>query len=346
MNHTESQCPATIEQLDELLSAPNERVVQTMRDLEGDVIVLGVGGKMGPTLARMAKRASDKAGTARRVIGVSRFSSGDLQQRLERWGIETIACDLLDESAVQKLPDAANVVYMAGFKFGAAANPSLTWAMNCYLPAVISRRFRDSRIAAFSSGNVYGTVNVSSGGSLETDSPNPIGEYAITILGRERMFDHFSRSLGTPMSLLRLNYATELRYGVLVDLAQQVFAGTPIDVTMGHVNVIWQRDANAMAINSLAHTSIPPRILNVAGSDALRVRDVCTELAKLMNKDVAFSGEEAPDALLNNATRSFTLLGEPSTSTEEMIRWTAQWVMQGGASLGKATHFESRDGTF
>ncbi|MEX0819191.1 MAG: NAD(P)-dependent oxidoreductase [Pirellulaceae bacterium] len=346
MNHIESLCPATVQQLDDMLSAPDERVVQTMQELDGDIVVLGVGGKMGPTLARMAKRASHEAGVERRVIGVSRFSSGDLRERLEDWGIETIACDLLDEQSIRNLPDAPHVVYMAGFKFGATANPSLTWAMNCYLPAVVSRRYRNSRIAAFSSGNVYGTADVGSGGSVETDPPSPIGEYAITILGRERMFDHFSRTLGTPVSLLRLNYATELRYGVLVDLAQQVLAGTPIDVTMGHVNVIWQRDANAMALNSLVHTATPPRILNIAGSEILRVRDICAELARLMNKRVTFTGEEAANALLNNARESYALLGLPTITTDEMIRWTAAWVLQGGESLGKATHFESRDGSF
>lgn len=346
MNHPESSTPTTIQQLDDLLSAPDPRVVRTMREVEGDILVLGVGGKMGPTLARMAKRASDEAGVARRVVGVSRFSSSHLPEQLAGWGIETIACDLLDEAAIRTLPNAPNVVYMAGFKFGATANPSLAWAMNCYLPAVVCRRFRDSRIAAFSSGNVYGTVAVDSGGSIESDSPNPIGEYAMTILGRERMFDHFSRTLGTSVSLLRLNYATELRYGVLVDLAQQVFAGSPIDVTMGHVNVIWQRDANAMALNSLGHTSTPPRILNIAGAEVLRVRDVCTEFARLMNKDVTFTGEEASDALLNNSQSSYSLLGQPTTTSESMIRWTAEWVMRGGESLGKATHFESRDGSF
>ncbi|HUG68723.1 MAG TPA: NAD-dependent epimerase/dehydratase family protein [Pirellulaceae bacterium] len=346
MNHHESSCPTTIEQLDDLLSAPDPRVVRTMRELEGDILVLGVGGKMGPTLARMAKRASDEAGVARRVVGVSRFSSDNLRERLAGWRIETIACDLLDEAAIPTLPNAPNVVYMAGFKFGATANPSLAWAMNCYLPALVCHRFRDSRIAAFSSGNVYGTVDVGSGGSVESDPPNPIGEYAMTILGRERIFDHFSRTLGTPISLLRLNYATELRYGVLVDLAQQVFAGTPIDVTMGHVNVIWQRDANAMALNSLGHTSTPPRILNIAGAEVLRVRDVCMEFARLMKKDVTFTGEEASDALLNNSQSSYSLLGQPTTTSESMIRWTAEWVMRGGESLGKATHFESRDGSF
>lgn len=346
MNQHESACPASIEQLDDVLSQPDEQVVQTMRDLDGDILVLGVGGKMGPTLARMAKRASEAAGVERRVVGVSRFSSGDQREQLEAWGVETIACDLLNETAVEQLPAAANVVYMAGFKFGATANPSLTWAMNCYLPAIICRRYRNSRIAAFSSGNIYGTVAVDSGGAIESTPPSPIGEYAITILGRERMFDHFSRELKIPVSLLRLNYATELRYGVLVDLAQQVFAETPIDVTMGHVNVIWQRDANAMSLNSLAHSKMPPRVLNIAGSEILRVRDVCTKFARLMDRTATFTGEEAADALLNNARDSYPLLGRPTISSEDMIRWTAEWVLRGGASLGKATHFESRSGSF
>ncbi|MCA9121793.1 MAG: NAD(P)-dependent oxidoreductase [Planctomycetaceae bacterium] len=346
MNNHKLACPSSADILDDLLSQPDEQVVQTMRDLEGDIIVLGVGGKMGPTLARMARRASDVAGITRRVVGVSRFSSGELRQQLESWGIETIACDLLDEEAVPQLPDAPNVVYMAGFKFGATANPSLTWAMNCYLPAIVCRRYRNSRITAFSSGNIYGTVAVDSGGAIESTPPNPIGEYAITVLGRERMFDHFSRELMVPISLLRLNYATELRYGVLVDLAQQVFSETPIDVTMGYVNVIWQRDANSMALNSLVHTKSPPHVFNIAGADTLCVREVCTQIARRMNKSVTFTGQEAADALLNNARDSYPLLGSPTTTSEEMIRWAADWVMQGGVSLGKATHFESRSGSF
>ncbi len=317
-----------------------------MRERKGDVVVLGVGGKMGPTLARMVKRASVLAGVSRRVIGVSRFSSRGLRDQLEDWGIQTIACDLLDENTIDQLPDAPNVVSMLGFKFGAADNPSLTWAMNCYVPAVISRRYRDSRIAAFSSGNVYGNVGVGSGGSLESDQPNPVGEYATTVLGRERIYDHFCRTQQTPMTLLRLNYATELRYGVLVDLAQQVQDGSIIDITMGYVNVIWQRDANAMSINSLAHVDVPPRILNIAGQEMLRVRDVCEAFGRLMNKSVNFSGNEAPDALLNNARHNYDLLGAPTKSADEMIRWTAEWVMHGRPLLGKPTHFANRTGNF
>ncbi|MBP90072.1 MAG: epimerase [Planctomycetaceae bacterium] len=338
--------PDSVEQLDDLLSTPNEYVVRAMSELDGDLIILGVGGKMGPTLARMAKRASDEAGVKRRVLGVSRFSSPATREQLEACGVETVACDLLDQAALKELPDAPNVVCMTGLKFGASADPSLTWAMNCYLPALISQRYRHSRIAAFSSGNVYGTVDVGSGGSVETDSLNPIGEYAITVLGRERMFDYFSRELNVSTALLRLNYATELRYGVLVDLAQQVDAEQPIDLSMSYANVIWQSEANAMALVSLLHTAAPARVFNIAGSEILRVRDVCEQFSKLMTKRVQFVGEESPHAMLNNATASYADLGNPTMTSEQMIRWTADWVARGGESLGKPTHFESRDGRF
>jgi nucleoside-diphosphate-sugar epimerase len=346
MNRIDITTPDSVEQLDDQLSTPNEFAVQAMRDLEGDLIILGVGGKMGPTLARMARRASDQAGVNRRVIGVSRFSSPAARQQLEAWGIETIACDLLDQAALQKLPDAPNVVCMTGLKFGASDNPPLTWAMNCYLPALVSQRFRHSRMAAFSSGNVYGMVPADSGGSIETDSPHPIGEYAMTVLGRERIFEYFSRELNVSTALLRLNYATELRYGVLVDLAQQVFAEQPIDVSMGYVNVLWQSEANAMALASLLHTATPARIFNVAGSEILRISDVCQQFAKLMDKPLKLVGDESPCALLNNASASYTDLGHPTITSDQMIRWTADWVARGGDSLGKPTHFESQDGRF
>lgn len=346
MNRIDATTPDTVEQLDDQLSAPNAQVVRAMSQLDGDLIILGVGGKMGPTLARMAKRASDQAGARRRVLGVSRFTSPGARERLEAWGIETLACDLLDQTALNDLPDAPNVVCMTGLKFGAAQNPSLTWAMNCYLPALISQRYRNSRLAAFSSGNVYGTVHIDSGGSQETDTLDPIGEYAITVLGRERMFDYFSRELDVSTALLRLNYATELRYGVLVDLAQQVLDGQPIDLSMSYVNVLWQSEANAMALVSLLHTATPPRIFNVAGSEILRVRDVCEQFGRLLGKPLEFVGDESPVALLNNATASYSDLGRPTMTSQQMIRWTADWVARGGESLGKPTHFESRDGRF
>jgi nucleoside-diphosphate-sugar epimerase len=332
--------------LENLLSEPTAAAVEAMRELEGDLILLGVAGKMGPTLARMAKRASEAAGVKRRIIGVSRFSNPADEPALRSHGIETIRCDLLDEDAIASLPDAPNVVFMTGMKFGATGNEPLTWAMNVHLPALVCRKFRRSRIAAFSTGNIYGLTPVARGGSVETDMPLPVGEYAMSCLGRERMFEHFSRALGIPVVLLRLNYAVELRYGVLADLARKVWAGEPVDLAMGHFNCIWQADANAMTLQSLALATSPALVLNVTGPGVLRVRDVCEALADRLRRRVRFTGEEAPTALLNNASAAQKLLGSPATSLDTMLGRVAGWVKRGGASLGKPTHFESRDGKF
>ena len=334
------------EQLDLLLSTPSPEAVATLRDLPGDVVVLGVAGKMGPTLARMVRRASDAAGVARRVIGVSRFSEAGQEAALQAHGVETVRCDLLDEAAVAALPDAPLVIYMAGRKFGSSGLESLTWAMNTYLPAVVAKRYAQSRIAAFSTGNVYGLTPAGRGGSKETDAPSPVGEYAMSCLGRERMFEHMSRSQGTPVATLRLNYATEMRYGLLVDLARKVLAGEVVDLTMGYANVIWQGDANAMAITALRHATSPPYIVNLAGREELTVRGVCERLASRLGRSVQFSGTEASDALLSNGSRGWADLGAPQVSLEQLLDWTADWVARGGASLGKPTHFESRDGRF
>ncbi|HEY8548464.1 MAG TPA: NAD-dependent epimerase/dehydratase family protein [Vicinamibacterales bacterium] len=341
--------PSTIRDtahLDDLLSEPTPQAIQAVRHAEGDILVLGVAGKMGPTLARMARRAVDAAGTAAKVIGVARFSSPGLEPWLQEHGVETIRCDLLDEAALERLPDCPNVIFMAGRKFGSTGGEPLTWAMNTWLPAAVARRFRSSRIVAFSTGNVYGLVPAGRGGSRETDAPNPVGEYAMSCLGRERMFEYFSRTHGTEVALLRLNYATEMRYGVLADLAARVHARQPIDVTMGYVNVIWQGDANAMALAALAHTASPPAIINIAGADELRVRDLCGRIAARLGVEVTFTGEEAPDALLSNGSRGHALLGAPRVDIDTLIGWTADWVARGGESLGKPTHFESRSGHF
>lgn len=338
--------PQTIDELEDALSTPPSRLVTALRELSGDILVLGVGGKMGPTLARMARRASDAAGKPRRVIGVSRFSSADARQRLEASGVETISADLLDESALRKLPTVENIVYMAGFKFGAAANPSLTWAMNCYLPALVAQRFPQSRFAVFSSGNIYNVTPITQGGSRETDQPAPVGEYAMSVFGRERILEHFSLRQGTPMAILRLNYAVELRYGVLVDLAEQIFHGRAVDMTMGAVNVIWQADANAMALESLAHVSVPPWVVNIAGPEILQVRTLCQRLGELLDRPVHFAGEEAADALLSDGEAGYAVLGYPQVLSEQMLRWTADWLRAGGATLAKPTHFQVRDGKF
>jgi nucleoside-diphosphate-sugar epimerase len=335
----------TEEQLDDLLSQPTPEVVETLGRLQGDILILGVAGKMGPTLARMARRASDAAAVRRRIIGVARFSGGT-QATLEDQGIETVRCDLLHEDEVARLPELANVIFMAGMKFGTRSNESVTWAMNSYLPGVICRRFRHSRIIAFSTGNVYGLSSVKGSGSREEDPPQPAGEYAMSCLGRERVFQYFSRSFGIPMVLIRLNYACEFRYGVLVDLARRIWNSEPIDLSMGYFNTIWQGDANAMVLRAFDHVAVPPRVINVTGPETLSVRGVCEQFGQLMNLSVRFTGAEAATALLSDAGRGLELLGSPRISTNQLIAWVADWVARGGRSLDKPTHFESREGRF
>lgn len=344
--------PRSVAELEEQLSAPPADLIESLAKLDGDILFLGVGGKMGPTMARMARRALDAAGSKRKVIGVSRFSGGDLRERLHGWGIETHSCNLLDDDAVARLPDAPYVVSMSGFKFGASQTPSYAWAMNCYVPAVVCRRYRQSRIMAFSTGNVYGMVpvetapGVTNHGSVESDPLRPDGEYPITAVGRERMYDHFSRELNIPLTLLRLNYATELRYGVLVDLAQDIWAGRPVDVSMSRVNVIWLADANAMSLRALTLGQSPPLVLNLAGEEILRMREIAATLGKRMGREPAFTGEESSTALLNDGRGAYERLGAPTVSAEQMLAWTADWVAHGGESLGKPTHFQVRDGVF
>jgi nucleoside-diphosphate-sugar epimerase len=345
-----SQPIRSVEQLEDLLSEPSDAAARAMGRLEGDVIVLGAGGKMGPTLARMAKRAGERAGeragVQRRVIAVSRFSNTDQQRKLQQWGVDTIRCDLLDHAQLDALPDAPNVVYMAGMKFGSTGQEPATWAMNAYLPGMVCNRFRRSRIVAFSTGNVYGLAPVNGCGSVERDALNPVGDYAMSCVGRERIFEHFSRTLNIPVSMIRLNYAVELRYGVLVDLARRVFEGETIDVSMGHMNVIWQADANAIALASFERASSPPFVLNVTGPQRLSVREVCEAFARRFGRSVDFRGIEAPDALLSNARLAHELYGRPRVGVEQMIDWIAHWIEAGGATLGKPTHFEVRDGKF
>lgn len=341
-----SEAPKSVDELEQWLSRPSERAFEAMARMRGDLVILGVGGKMGPTLARMARRASEAAGVQRQIWGVSRFTSNTVRERLEQHGVKTIACDLLDEKAVANLPDAHNVLFMTGMKFGAAANPGLAWAMNCYAPAVVSRRYADSRLVAFSTGNVYGLTPVSGGGSVESDPARPDGEYAMMALGRERMFQHFSAAQSMPVALLRLNYATELRYGVLVDLARQVFQGEPVDVSMGFVNVIWLADANAMTLAAFDHVATPARVINLAGSEILGLRAVAERFGELFGRPVQCVGQESSDALLNNGHGGYPLLGEPSVSADTMMRWTADWIASGGESLGKPTHFQVRNGKF
>jgi hypothetical protein len=337
---------ADLDQLEDLLSEPTPGVLDTLGRLTGDLLFLGVGGKMGPTMARMARRASDLAGVPRRILGVSRFSSSNLENTLQSHRIETIRCDMLDQAQFDTLPDVPNIVFMAGMKFGSTAQESLTWAMNCYLPGMVALKFRHSRIVAFSTGNVYGLSPVALGGSVESDALRPVGEYAQSCVGRERMFEHFSRTCDIRTALLRLNYATELRYGVLVDLAQRVFAGEPIDLSMGHFNALWQGDASAMALQAFDHVASPPFVINLAGPETLTVRRVAEQFAGLLGKSVTFSKVESADALLSNGQFAHRLFGYPRVGVQQMMHWIADWVARGGPMLGKPTHFESRDGRF
>lgn len=336
----------TEEQLEDALSTPSPEDIEAARALSGPILILGAAGKMGPSLARRLKRAMEAAGNPGEVIAVSRFSSPESRAQFESWGIATIPCDMLQPGALETLPDAENVVYMAARKFGSTGNPSLTWAINAFLPGLVARRYQSSRIAAFSSGNVYPLVPVESGGATEQTPPQPIGEYAQSVLARERLFEHAALEWGTRVTLIRLNYAVELRYGVLVDIGRKVLNGTPVDVTMGHVNVMWQGDANSVAIRSLAHCASPAFVLNLTGPGTLRVRDIAQEFAVRLGRSVEIQGTEAPTALLNNASLCHSIFGPPQVGVAQLIDWIAEWIQHDGKLLNKPTHFENREGRF
>jgi nucleoside-diphosphate-sugar epimerase len=341
--------PGTIDdevQLEELLSRPSPADVAFARTLSDDVLVLGAGGKMGPSLARRVRRAFEAAGVRRRVIAVSRFSEPGLAHALERDGIDVIRCDLLDPDQVARAPLVGNLLYLAGRKFGSTDRPDLTWAHNTLVPVHVARRFAASRIVAFSSGNVYPLVPASSTGARETDALGPVGEYAQSCLGRERVFEYCSREHGTPVVLFRLFYAVDLRYGTLVDVAGQVLAGQAVDLAVGRVNAIWQGDANSYAFRALALAESPPRPLVVTGPAPIAVRDAAERFGALFGRAPRFEGTEGPLALLGDPRLCLSLLGPPEVSLDRLIAWTAAWVQAGGRSLGKPTQFERVDGRF
>jgi nucleoside-diphosphate-sugar epimerase len=336
----------TVAELEAKLAEPSDHLLRDLEKIDGDILVLGVGGKMGPSLAKLAKNGIRKAGLNKRVIGVSRFSNEEARRDLEQAGIETISCDLLNDAELQRLPDIRNVIYMAGNKFGTTGNEHFTWAMNAYLPGRVAEKYRESRIVVFSSGNVYPFSPVGLGGVDESVLPEPIGEYAQSTLGRERIFEHFSHKYGTPMVMFRLNYAIDMRYGVLLEIAKAVYEQRPIDLTMGHANVIWQGDANEMAIRCLTVCTSPPQIINVTGPETMSVRWAAGEFAKKFGKEAIFEGTESETALLSNASKSHQLFGYPRVSLRQMIDWVAGWVQSGGTTWNKPTHFQERKGKF
>lgn len=330
-------------ELDERLSRPTEGAIEVLRQLPGDLLVLGAGGKMGPTLAIMASRALDPG---YRVIAVSRFFDNTARARLEAAGVTTVTADLLDSRALARLPDAPNLIFMAGRKFGTRSAPHTTWAMNTIVPALVAERYAGRRTVVFSTGNVYPRTPVTSGGASEEHPTGPVGEYAMSCLARERIFEHAAAARGTPVAIMRLNYAIDLRYGVLVDVARRVRAGEPVALSMGQVNVIWQGDANARALQCLALAATPAAMLNVTGGETVSIRWLAERFGERFGVAPRFTGEEAGDALLSDASRSIARFGPPAVGVETMVDWVASWIGQGGPLLAKPTHFEEREGRF
>jgi nucleoside-diphosphate-sugar epimerase len=328
------------------LLEPSEALISDMAQLKGDIIILGVGGKMGPALARLAKDAVDRAGVKKRIIGVSRFSEAGLQEELKDAGIETYAADLLEDDQLEALPFAENVLYLAGTKFGTKGKETFTWAMNSYLPGRVAQKYKNSRIVVFSTGNVYPLTPVLMGGADEQYLPQPMGEYAQSCLGRERLFQYYASKYNTPVLIYRLNYANDVTYGVLLEIAKSVYNKRPIDVSMGHVNVIWQGDANEIAIRALHYCTTPAKILNVSGPETASVGWIAKEFGKLLGEVPTFINEAKDTALLSNTAESALLFGYPSVTIKQMIELIAGWIKEGGKTIDKPTHFEERAGQY
>ena len=336
----------SIERFYHELLKPSPALIEDITTLHGDIIILGVGGKMGPSLAKLAKQSIDLAGVQKNVIGVARFSEPELRKELEAAGIETYAADLLDDVQLQHLPDVENVLYLAGTKFGTTGKEAFTWAMNSYLPGRVAEKFKESKIVAFSTGNVYPLMTVSTGGATENQGPQPVGEYAQSCLGRERVFQHFALKNNTPTLIYRLNYAIDVTYGVLVDIGKSVKEQRPIDLRMGYVNVIWQGEANEIAIRCLHHCTSPATVLNVTGPDTLSVRKIAEQFATYFETKPIFVNEEQETALLSNASECFRLFDGPRVSLDQMVNVIAGWIETGGKMLNKPTHFQEREGKF
>jgi len=338
----------SVEELDEILSRPYPETIEDLRGVDGDFIVLGAGGKIGPSLVEMLARAMAEVDPSRRIYAVSRFTRREAASRLRRYkNVEVIEADLSDREAVEKLPEARNVIYMVGRKFGTEEDPALTWITNAYIPALIAERFRRSRFIIYSTGNVYPLVEVSSGGATEETPPEPVGEYGWTALARERVMGYFIRKNPSASGVIvRLNYACELRYGVLVDIALKVFRGEEIDLSMGYVNVIWQGDANNYVLRLLKHATNPPMVVNMTGPETASVRWIAEEFGRRFGRKPVFKGSPEPTALLSNASKLFKLLGYPRVSLLQMIEWVSAWISSEKPIYNLPTHYEVRTGRF
>lgn len=336
----------TEEKLNQLLTTPSDALVADIQKIEGDIMVLGAGGKMGPTLCILAKKAAEKAGIQKRVIAVSRFSDPISTQLLKDHGVEIIPCDLTDHDQLEALPEVENIIFMAGLKFGTTGNEAKTWYMNAALPAFVAKKFKKSNFVVFSSGNVYPIVPISSGGSRETDPTGPIGEYTQSVLARERIFESAAQQYGTKVLIYRLNFAVDLRYGVLYDMADRILKGEPISVTTPVLNCIWQGSANEIAIRSLLHATAPCNVMNVTGPETVSIRSAAQQLGEILGKEPIFEGTEGTDAYLNNAAKAMAVFGYPAVPIHTLIQWQAQWILDGGRGLNKPTHFEERKGSY
>ncbi len=336
----------TEEKLDALLTTPSQKLITDMKKIKGDIIILGAGGKMGPTLCLLAKNAIKAAGIEKRVIAVSRFSDPIATKLLIDNEVEIISSDLLEEGALDKLPDCENVIYMAGKKFGTDGQEALTWAMNAWLPSRVAQRYKNSTITVFSTGNIYPQVPIYSGGATEEIRPAPIGEYGMSSLSRERMFEYAAQTYGTKIAVYRLNYAVDLRYGVLFDIANSILNGDPISLSTACFNCIWQGDANEVAIRSLLHASSNVFRINVTGPETVSVKETALKLGELLGKEPIFTGEETNTGYLNNSGKMFELFGYPTVALNTLIDWQAEWIKSGGRALGKSTHFEERKGSY
>ena len=335
-----------LESLEQELLKPSEALISDISKIEGDIILLGVGGKMGPSMAKLARKAIVRAGIDKRIIGISRFSEAGTREELEADGIETISADLLNEKDLAALPEAKNIIYLAGTKFGTTGKEPFTWAMNSYLPGRVAERYKNSRIVAFSTGNIYPFTPINSGGLSEEHLPAPVGEYGQSCLGRERVFQYFSERYSIPTLIYRLNYAIDLRYGVMLEIAKSVNEGRSIDLTTGNVNVIWQGDANEIAIRSLLHCDVPANILNVTGPETLSLKWLAEQFGTLLGKEPLFENEVQPTALLSNASKAHKLFGYPRVTVRDMIEMTVAWLHAGGKTINKPTHFQERKGQF